>query len=151
MGKKQAHHGRLMRVVLALVIAALAAIELVLLCALFISLFVAPGGSGEFFGIDRFSYEIFVFVFFPLPAFVIFLLLVLKFCTPANRKDFRNLAVALAVALAAVPVVMVFDTDRNPYRTPLHLVINGIMVFAAIVVILWRRLTREEDTLQTSA
>jgi hypothetical protein len=152
MGIKQAHHGRRMRVVLALVIAALSAIESVLLAWLGISIFVPPGGSGEFSGINRFAPTLVSIFLLPPLAFGIVLILVLHYCTPQNRKDFRNLALALIAAVAAVPIVLVFDTGHNPNRTPWHLVTNAIMVFVAIVVILWRRLTRDEDSsLQTSA
>lgn len=61
-----------MKVVLALVIAALSAIELVLLAWLVILLFVAPGGSAEFKGVHQFAYERLAEMYLPIPAFVVF-------------------------------------------------------------------------------
>jgi hypothetical protein len=152
MGIKQEHHDRRMRVVLALVIAALSAIESVLLAWLGISIFVPPGGSGEFSGINRFTPTLVSIFLLPPLAFAIVLILVLHYCTPANRKDFRNFAMALVVALVAAPVVRVFDTNPTPYSTPWHLITNAIVLFVWTVVILWRRVTRDEDSsLQTLA
>jgi hypothetical protein len=141
-----------MRAVLAVVIAALSAIESVLLALLGISIFVPPGGSGEFSGLNRLAPALISLFLLPPIIFGIVLILVLHYYSPGTRKDFRNFAVALSAAVAAVPIVLVFDTDGHPYGTPWHLIINAIMVFVAIVVILWRRVTREEDSsLQTSA
>jgi hypothetical protein len=141
-----------MRAVLAVVIAALSAIESVLLASLCISVFVPPGGGGEFSGLNRLAPTLASVFLLPPITFAVVLILVLHYYSPGTRKDFRNFAVALSAALAAVPMVLVFNTNPNPYGTPWHLIINAIMVFVAIVVILWRRVTREEDSsLQTSA
>src|SRR5262245_49823865 len=133
-----------MKAVFALVIAALTAIESILIASFFISLFVAPGGSGEFTGINQFAYAMFVLVYLPPPVFLVVFILVLKYYKPENHKDFRSFTWALVVAVVLVPIVLVFK--GSGFGTPWHLIINALVLAIWTLVILWRRLTRDEDS-----
>lgn len=138
-----------MKAVFAVVIAALSAIESFLLASLFISLFVAPGGGGEFTGINQFGYTLFAFLYLPMPVFLVVFILVLKYYKPENHRDFRSFTWALVVAVAIVPIVLVFK--ESSFGTPWHLIINALVLAIWTLVILWRRLTRDEDSSLESA
>ena len=140
-----------MKVVLAVLIATLFAIESVMLAWLVIALFVSPGGSGEFTGINRFSYAMFALMFSPPPAFVIAFGIVLKFYKPENHEAFRNFAWVLIGSLATVPLVQVFN-GADHLGPPWHLIINAIVLVAGIAIILLRELTRSKgSSFQASA
>lgn len=132
-------------------IAALSAIEEVVLAVLYISAFVPPGGSGEFAGLNRLAPTLFSVFLFPPLIFTIVLLLVLHYYSPGTQKDFRRFAWTLLLALATVPMVLVFHGAR-PSGTPWQLVMNLIVLFVGTIVVLWRRVIRDEDSSpQTSA
>ena len=140
---------RKMKAVFAVVIAALSAVESFLLASLFISLFVAPGGGGEFTGINRLGYTLFAFLYLPMPVFLVVFILVWKYYKPENHRDFRSFTWALAVAVVLVPIVLVFK--ERGFGTPWHLIINALVLAVWTLVILWRRLTRDEDSSLDSA
>ncbi|HET9364892.1 MAG TPA: hypothetical protein VFP71_07815 [Candidatus Angelobacter sp.] len=138
-----------MKAVYALVIAALSTIELLLLTALCISLFVTPGGSGEFTGLNQFGYSLVALMFVPPPAFAIVCILVFKFYRPENQQAFKSFALGLGVALLMVPLVSIF-TSRS--TLPWHLITNAIVLAVWSAVIVWQRLTHAKaESLQTSA
>lgn len=140
-----------MKAVYALVIAALSTIELLLLIALCISLFVIPGGSGEFTGLNQFGYALVALMFVPPPAFAIVCILVFKFYRPENQQAFKSFALGLGVALLMVPLVLVI-TGGDRLRLPWHLIANAVVLAVWSAVILWQRLTHAKaETLQTSA
>lgn len=127
-----------MKVVLALVIAALSAIELVLLAWLVILLFVAPGGSAEFKGVHQFAYERLAEMYLPIPAFVVVFVVVLVCYTRENRKALISFACALIVALATVfPVLIMTEGDRS--GRPWHLIINVVVLAVWTTAIIFRK------------
>jgi hypothetical protein len=134
----QAHHVIAMKVVLALVIAALSAIELVLLAWLFVLLFVAPGGSAEFRGIHQFAYQGLAEMYLPIPAFVVVFVVVLVCYTRENRKAFASFACALLVAIATSLLLAVF-ADVGQSGRPWHLIINAIVLAVWTTAIIFRR------------
>jgi len=138
-----------MKAVYALVIAALSTIELLLLIALCISLFVTPGGGGEFTGLNRFGYALVALMFVPPPAFAIVCILVFKFYRPENQQAFKSFAWGLGVALVMVPVVSIFTSRAT---LPWHLIANAVVLAVWSAVIVWQRLTHTRaESLQTSA
>lgn len=140
-----------MKAVYALVIAALSTIELLLLIALCISLFVTPGGSGEFTGLNQFGYALVAMMFVPPPAFAIVCILVFKFYRPENQQAFKSFALGLGVALLIVPLVLVL-TGGDHLRLPWHLIANAVVLAIWTAVIVWQRLTHTKaESLQTSA
>ncbi|HKV94613.1 MAG TPA: hypothetical protein VJW20_18860 [Candidatus Angelobacter sp.] len=140
-----------MKAVYALVIAALSTIELLLLAALCISLFVTPGGSGEFTGLNQFGYSLMALMFVPPPAFAIVCILVFKFYRPENQQAFKSFAWGLGVALVMVPLVSIL-TSRVRSALPWHLIANAVVLAAWTAVIVWQRLTHSKaESLQTSA
>lgn len=129
---------------LAITIAVLSAVEAFLLAMFLMELLVSPGGSGEFSGLNWLAGTIFAFFLLPLPAFVIVLALVMKYLTPQTYRDFRTLAVGLAVAVAMVPVVAFFSEGPG-LLTPWSLGVNALTLVVWTIVLLWRRVTRDED------
>jgi hypothetical protein len=127
-----------MKVVLALLIAALSALELVLLAWLCILLFVAPGGSAEFRGIHQFAYEGLAEMYLPIPAFVIFFVVVLVCYTREKRKAFIGFACGLLVAITTSLLVAVF-ADSGSMRRPWHLILNAIILIVWTTAIIFRR------------
>lgn len=140
-----------MKAVYALVIAALSTIELLLLTALCISLFITPGGSGEFTGLNQFGYALVALMFVPPPAFAIVCILVFKFYRPENQQAFKSFAWGLGVSLLMVPFVSIL-TSRDHLRLPWHLIANAIVLAVWTAVIVWQRLVHAKaESLQTSA
>ena len=127
-----------MRVVFAIFVAVMSAIESYLLASLFISLLVSPGGSGEFTGINQLGYSLVALFFLPPAAFVIVLLVVLKCHRQENHKAFRSFAWGLVAALAMVPVVQSF-TENPRFGTPWALVLNAIVLALWTTITLWWR------------
>jgi hypothetical protein len=127
-----------MKVVLALVIAALSAIELVLLAWLFILLFVAPGGSAEFRGIHQFAYQGLAEMYLPLPTFVVVFVVVLVCYTREKRKAFISFASGLLVAITTSLLVAVF-ADAGRLKVPWHLILNAIILAVWTTAIIFRR------------
>lgn len=140
-----------MKAVYALVIAALSTIELLLLTALCISLFVTPGGRGEFTGLNQFGYALVAMMFVPPPAFAIVCILVFKFYRPENQQAFKSFAWGLGVALLIVPLVLVI-TGGDRLRLPWHLIANAVVLAVWTAIIVWQRLTHAKaESFQTSA
>jgi hypothetical protein len=131
-------------VFLAIAIAVLSAVEASLLFLFFMRLLVSPGGSGEFSGLNWLAGTLLALFLLPLPTFVITLALVMKYLNPQTYKDFRSLAFGLAVAIATIPLVSIF-TEGPGLLTPWSLGINTVTLFLWTIVLLWRRVTRDED------
>lgn len=136
-----------MKVVLALLIAVLCAIEVLLFAWLGISLFVPPGGSGEFTGINQLGYSLRA-LYLPFPTFVLCFVIVLVCYTPKNRKAFLGFACGLIVALATVfPVLIMTEGSKRPW----HLIVNAVIAAVWTAVVLFLRLTGAEISFKTSA
>lgn len=127
-----------MKVIVALVIAALSAIELVLLSWLVILLYVAPGGSAEFRGIHQFGYEGLAEMYLPIPAFVVVFVIVLVCYTREKRKAFINFACGLLVAITTSLLIAVF-ADSGSLRRPWHLILNAIILAVWTTAIMLRK------------
>ncbi len=127
-----------MKVVLALLISALSAIESILLAWLFVSFFVAPGGSGEFTGINQFVYAMVALVYVPAPVFVAVFVLVSMLYKPENRKALISFASGLLVAITTSFFLAVF-ANVGQSGPPWHLIINVIILTVWTTAIIFRR------------
>ena len=127
-----------MKVIVALVIAALSAIELVLLAWLVILLYVEPGGGGEFRGIHQLAYQLQADMYLPIPAFTIVFVVVLVCYTREKRKAFISFACGLLVAITTSLLIALF-ADSGSLRRPWHLILNAIILGIWTTAIVFRR------------